>query len=171
MSSGKRLAKRSILGTRVSVQNPDGFFYSGIIQATKTKAYGQEYYSVRLDNNKHVVEVCDQDIIGPGFRSTSSFHFPKGQPVFITLSGREVSGTVLRHDHGDEVIVRTHVCSDFAPQTVSRRKQEVRLLESRKSARLLDNDMDYSRMADPVLAEKRRIISNSIDVPPTSNPR
>ena len=35
-SSSKRLAKRSILGTRVAVRGDDGKFYSGMIQATKT---------------------------------------------------------------------------------------------------------------------------------------
>ena len=33
---GKRLAKRSILGTRVAVRGDDGKFYAGMIQATKT---------------------------------------------------------------------------------------------------------------------------------------
>lgn len=36
MSTGKRLAKRSILGTRVSAPGEDGKFYPGIIAAMKT---------------------------------------------------------------------------------------------------------------------------------------
>lgn len=36
MSTGKRLAKRSIIGTRVCAQWSDGIFYSGVIQEVKT---------------------------------------------------------------------------------------------------------------------------------------
>ena len=36
MSSGKRLAKRSILGTRVSVVGLDGLWSSGMIQSVRT---------------------------------------------------------------------------------------------------------------------------------------
>lgn len=38
MSTGKRLAKRSIIGTRVCAPFEDGKYYSGIIQAVKTPA-------------------------------------------------------------------------------------------------------------------------------------
>ena len=37
----KRLAKRSILGTRVAVRGDDGKFYAGMIQATKTCEEGE----------------------------------------------------------------------------------------------------------------------------------
>ncbi|XP_014668762.1 PREDICTED: uncharacterized protein LOC106810027 [Priapulus caudatus] len=170
MSSGKRLAKRSILGSRVCVQCDDGHFYPGIIQATKTKASGEEHYSVRLDSRR-TVEGRNRDIVGVGFQTVTSVQLQEGQRVFITLTGREVPGSVIRHDANDEVTVTTHGSSSdgVTAQTVVRRIQEVRLLESRKSARLMDLDTDYSFMADPVLAEKRRAISNNIDVP--LNPR
>lgn len=38
MSTGKRLAKRSILGTKVMVPGTDDLFHSGVIQAVKTPA-------------------------------------------------------------------------------------------------------------------------------------
>lgn len=36
MSTGRRLAKRSIIGTRVCAPGPDGLWYSGVIQDVKT---------------------------------------------------------------------------------------------------------------------------------------
>lgn len=36
MSTGRRLAKRSIIGTRVSAPGPDGIWYSGVIEEVKT---------------------------------------------------------------------------------------------------------------------------------------
>lgn len=37
MSTGKRLAKRSIIGTRVCALGTDGFYYAGVIQAVKSQ--------------------------------------------------------------------------------------------------------------------------------------
>ncbi|KAL5273854.1 ZNF395 family protein [Megaselia abdita] len=39
MSTGRRLAKRSIIGTRVSAPGPDGIWYSGVIEEVKTPSY------------------------------------------------------------------------------------------------------------------------------------
>lgn len=36
MSTGRRLAKRSIIGTKVCAPGPDGLWYSGVIQDVKT---------------------------------------------------------------------------------------------------------------------------------------
>lgn len=41
MSTGRRLAKRSIIGTRVSAPGPDGIWYSGVIEEVKTPSYNQ----------------------------------------------------------------------------------------------------------------------------------
>jgi len=49
---------------------------------------------------------------------------------------------------------------------VTKRLEEVRLLESRKSARLADQDTDFARLADVGSgAERKRASSHSIDVP------
>lgn len=45
-----------------------------------------------------------------------------------------------------------------------KRLEEVRLLESRKSARLMDQDTDFARLAD-MAGDRKRASSNSIDVP------
>lgn len=60
MSTGKRLAKRSIIGTRVCAMGADHLWYSGVIQAVKTPANHRDNnncinltpdtkYSVRFD--------------------------------------------------------------------------------------------------------------------------
>lgn len=122
MSTGKRLAKRSIIGTRVCAQGEDGKFYSGVIHAVKTpgnsdafaNSAGETRYSVRFDplpgNSKRLVsamrEYRETELIGPGFQAVTGFKLQPGQKVFLTYNGREVSGEVTSHQpHIDEVIV------------------------------------------------------------------
>lgn len=52
-----------------------------------------------------------------------------------------------------------------APLELKKRLEEVRLLESRRSARLADQDTDFARLAD--MGGDRRRASHSIDVPLT----
>lgn len=49
-----------------------------------------------------------------------------------------------------------------------KRLEEVRLLESRKSARLMDQDTDFARLADMAGGERKRQASHTIDVPATN---
>ncbi|PNF34548.1 hypothetical protein B7P43_G10738 [Cryptotermes secundus] len=122
MSTGKRLAKRSIIGTRVCAQGEDGKFYSGVIHAVKTpgnsdtfaNSAGETRYSVRFDplpgNSKRLAsamrEYRETELIGPGFQAVTGFKLQPGQKVFLTYNGREVSGEVTSHQpHIDEVIV------------------------------------------------------------------
>lgn len=51
------------------------------------------------------------------------------------------------------------------PVEVIKRIDEVRLLESRKSARLMDQDTDFARLADMVGGDRKRQASHTIDVP------
>jgi len=49
---------------------------------------------------------------------------------------------------------------------VSRKIDDLRLVESRKSARLIDQDTDYIRLSDPPFPDnKKRMVSTVIDVP------
>ena len=48
MSTGKRLAKRSILGTRVAAPIGDGLFLTGIIQVNKINFLQKYYLSILL---------------------------------------------------------------------------------------------------------------------------
>ena len=48
MSTGKRLAKRSIIGTRVCAKWKDGIFYSGVIQEVHTPCEMQNPWEMNL---------------------------------------------------------------------------------------------------------------------------
>ena len=179
MFSTRRLAKRSIIGTRVSAPWTDGRFYPGQIQSTQTWPNGEEVYSVLFDDG-YSKTFRDVDIIGPGFQSVTSAQLKHGQRVFITHQGREVKGVVRRHhrdDDVDDVIIELtpgHDGDDDPDDVhlVRRRLDEVRMLESRRSARLQDQGaQDYSRLADvhpspgPDTGGKKRAVSHVIDVP------
>lgn len=57
------------------------------------------------------------------------------------------------------------ICSYFQGQMELRKRlEEVRLLESRKSARLMDQDTDFARLAD-MAGDRKRTSSHCIDVP------
>lgn len=136
MSTGKRLAKRSIIGTRVcAILGADKLWHSGVIQAVKTPASSRDNnncinltpdtkYSVRFDIKKEmsalgygiapagqirrlIKEFRESDLIGPGFQNVMNVVLRPGQRVFLTYNGRESAGEVLSHDVAtDEVIVR-----------------------------------------------------------------
>ncbi|XP_055871094.1 zinc finger protein 704-like [Biomphalaria glabrata] len=176
MFGNKRLAKRSIVGTRVSALWPqDGRFYPGIIQSqlSEDTITSSGVYVVKF-NDGHCLNIKSKLIIGHGFQPITSVTLKWGQKVFITLNGREVSGVVLRHSREtDEVVINVRTPSGETFEA-SRRLEDVRLLESRKSARLVDQpDTDYSKLADlqlgNVMSEyqghKKRVPSHVIDVP------
>lgn len=194
MSTGKRLAKRSIIGTRVCVRGDDGIYYSGVINAVKS--CGQQTdsrYSVRFDPQPSAPapkrEYRDTELIGPGFQTMHGIWLLSGQKVYITYNGRETSGEVIQHNQEeDEVVITVHppgaeagVVLEGVSQNnqlfsqhvggieVRKRLEDVRLTECRKSARLQDQDTDYSRLAD--MAGDRRRLSSSIDVPPVYGSR
>uniref|UniRef100_A0A8D9AMP7 Zinc finger protein 395 n=1 Tax=Cacopsylla melanoneura TaxID=428564 RepID=A0A8D9AMP7_9HEMI len=183
MSTGKRIAKRSIIGTRVCAPGDDGKFYSGVIHAVKTPSNCSDIfttvgmkYSIRFDPplpqgaawNR---EYRDTELIGPGFQSVQNFHLLPGQKVYLTFNGREISGDIVQHDvNMDEVSVL--ICPPGYEGVIEMKKrlEEVRLLESRKSARLMDQDTDFARLADVGTDRKRTTgtstsSSQHIDVP------
>ena len=180
MSCGKRLAKRSILGTRVCAPL-DKHYYSGIIKATKTSSVDTRdtLYSVLFDtvfNGKKVtLDYSAQQLIGPGFQSVSITNLNKGQKIYLTYNGREVSGVVDCHVSNDEVFLTIDNTSNNCNQNslinqtpikVKRRLDEIRLLESRKSARLQEIDTDYSKVAegqtDPAIRRRTSSMSSSV---------
>lgn len=120
MSTGKRLAKRSIIGTRVCAPGDDGKYYAGVIQAVKTPASFAENtncinltpntrYTVKFDLKNAVPargyrEYRECELVGPGFRTISGCTLLEGQKIYITYNGREVSGEVVEHrQEKDEV--------------------------------------------------------------------
>lgn len=108
MSTGKRIAKRSILGTRVVAPGIDGRFYPAVIQSPKT--YSDSYvsenrYLVRFDNSRKVSEFGESELIGPGFSGVSAVGtLLSGQRVYLTHGGREVEGTVCQHDVKADIV-------------------------------------------------------------------
>ncbi|KAH6935384.1 hypothetical protein HPB50_005536 [Hyalomma asiaticum] len=173
MSTGKRLAKRSILGTRVCAPTADGLHMPGVIQATKTDADDENIYTVTFPD-KTTGEYRGEELIGPGFQTIAGLTLKSGQRVYVTFNGREVSGVVLEHDEvRDDVLISIQPSqhNHHITHTVQlhKRLEEVRLLESRKSARLQDLDTDYSRLAEGQSELRRRASSLSIDVPPSIN--
>ncbi|MPC41431.1 hypothetical protein E2C01_035021 [Portunus trituberculatus] len=107
MSTGKRLAKRSILGTRVACCLEDGKYYAGVICAVKTMDDGgPTVYSVRVEGERRPREVRESDLVGSGFTSVGSVKLRVGQRAYITHNNREVCGTVLYHRPNiDEVLI------------------------------------------------------------------
>ncbi|XP_050295551.1 zinc finger protein 395 [Anthonomus grandis grandis] len=184
MSTGKRIAKRSIIGTRVCAPGEDGKFYSGVIQAVKTPASVDNNtncinltpntrYTVRFDSRQGTLgrttaEFFECDLIGPGFRSVLGVELVPQQKCFVTFNGREVCGEVIKHNiETDEVIIKIHPTGTEDPFEVQKKLDEVRLLESRKSARLADQDTDFARLAD-MAGDRKRNASHTIDVPAPS---
>ncbi|XP_055642567.1 zinc finger protein 704-like isoform X2 [Toxorhynchites rutilus septentrionalis] len=185
MSTGKRLAKRSIIGTRVCAPGADGIWYSGVIQAVKTPPSANQKdntncinltphtrYSVRFDSKQDISrrglarEFRESELIGPGFKTIMDVRLKPGQKVFLTYNGRESAGEVLQHDDlKDEVTVKIVPVGQESPIELTKRLEEVRLLESRRSPRLADQDKDtdFARLAD--MAGDRRRQSHNIDVP------
>jgi hypothetical protein len=114
MSTGKRLAKRSILGTRIVAPSQDGRFYPAVIQAVKTyeDRLTENRYTVRFDNSRKVSEFLESDLIGPGFGGLGGGELLPGQRVYTTHLGREMEGTVMQHDRpADQVVVHLAVSS------------------------------------------------------------
>lgn len=114
MSSGKRLAKRSIVGMKVCAQCDDGFYYSCRIVGVKTPTSPFDNqncinlgpstrFQVRFDPNaalarRHRIEFPIEELIGDGFSSILDARLKPDQRVYITHNGREISGTVIEHD-------------------------------------------------------------------------
>ncbi|CAD5125228.1 DgyrCDS13467 [Dimorphilus gyrociliatus] len=163
MFGTKRLAKRSIVGTKVCAPGQDGRFYAGVINSTKTGPRDEDLYVIKFDDG--ILRTYDEkNIYGGGFQSITSCQLPEGQQVYITYNGRELCGTVDSHDDDNQVLISC-ILPDSTTIQIQRRLEEVRLLRSRKSARLLDQDKDYCRLADVHSESKRRAVSSSIDVP------
>lgn len=168
MSTGKRLAKRSILGTRVAAPISDGLYMTGIIQTCEDPSLVNRF-SVRFDDCNSKAEFLDTDLVGPGFKPVTSIKLEAGQLVYVTHMQREMAGRVVRHDFESQDVIIT--LNDGDCETLLKKIDEVRLLESRKSARLINSDTDFSKLADlnisqsNVTAEARKAISKAIEVP------
>ncbi|XP_038051323.1 zinc finger protein 704-like isoform X2 [Patiria miniata] len=160
MYGSKRLAKRSIIGTRVCAPWPDGIYYPGKIRNMENRSV----YTICFDDG-YTKAFREADIVGQGFRGVGSVHLKFGQKVFITNNGREMVGHVQKHKKPtNEVFIKI---ADSSETMIQRKLDEVRLMESRKSPRLADHETNYLKLADmsPTSDAKKRNVSSSIDVP------
>lgn len=167
MFGTRRLAKRSIVGSKISARRQNGRYVPGVIQSQYAEEgpFSDAVYSVQFEDGVQNL-ISGKHIIGPGFHPTTVAVLKNGQNVFLTLNGREVNGTVLQHNRDSDEVLINVVLQNGDEAEVTKRLEEVRLLKSRKSARLLDQDTDYSKLADLHLSEaKKRTVSQGIDVP------
>ncbi|XP_041360830.1 zinc finger protein 704-like isoform X2 [Gigantopelta aegis] len=172
MFSNRRLAKRSIVGTRVCALWQDGRYYPGVIEAQSSdeSMFTCAMFIVKFDDG-YQKDIPGKFIIGPGFQSGPTTQLKHGQKVYLTLHGREVSGIIITQDD-DSVLINVRLQTGQEDQMI-RKVDDVRLLESRKSARLVDQETDYSKLNDLSFTEssgKKRTVSHVIDVP-TKAPR
>jgi len=153
------------LGTRVVAPGDEGLYQPGVIQAVKTAENSDvpSRYSVRFDLTRKVREYSESDIIGPGFAGVTGIKLRPGQIVYVTYCNREMQGSVVCHRPNiDQVIVRL---LNGGPE-VQKKLEEVRLLESRKSARLIGHgNTDFSKLADfNIVHERKRLNSETSDM-------
>ena len=168
MFGSRRLAKRSIIGTKVCGERQDGRYYQGTIQAIQAQPNDQEFYSVVFPDGESTL-YRDSDLIGPGFQNITIAKLREGQRIYATNNGREVEGRVCEHESKFTDVVTIAVLSGLKEVVLERPLDELRLMESRKSARLQDShDTDYSKLASSSTGAgdaKKRTVSHVIDVP------
>jgi hypothetical protein len=121
MSYGKRISKRSLIGTRVSVPSDDGMYKSGFVHAVKAEEQisagvrlpnGQKRITVRMEDTRRLLEYPESRIVGPGFRTSPPSKLQPGQPVYVTHQSREVHGSVVCHRlNVNQVTIRLMVSS------------------------------------------------------------
>lgn len=175
MFGSKKLAKRSIIGTRVSAPWQDGRYHTGVIQGGKTPVNGgASVFKVQFEDGV-TRYVADHDIVAFGFRNINSIPLQVGQKVYLTQNGREISGLV-KYNHpansnGQDEVTILHEHAPGEVVEIVRLREDIRLMESRKSARLQDQDTDYSKMLDMNAETKRRTVSQVIEVPVASKSR
>lgn len=149
MLSQKRIPKRSILGTRVSAPWSDGRFYCGAVESMTEQPNGQYMYSVLFDDGYSKLYFY-KDIVGPGFNTVAGLYLKHGQNVYITYHGRELAGAVVKHNRAtNEVLVEVE-CSNGEVIETLKRLDDIRFMESRKSARLnhsLTNECDTGQQS------------------------
>ncbi|XP_033227454.1 zinc finger protein 704-like isoform X2 [Belonocnema kinseyi] len=186
MSTGKRLAKRSIFGTKVCAPLENGKYYCGSIFEVHTpgsNASGngmplttKTRFLVKFDDvpGEDIVklkEYQDREIIGPGFGSITNTKLVPGQKVYLTYNGREIHAEVTEHNVKTDEVHVVFAPSGQESMSLVKKLDEVRLLESRKSARLSNSDTNFAKLADVNSDRKRSTSTNSTEVLPPNGDR
>ncbi|XP_032228878.2 zinc finger protein 704 [Nematostella vectensis] len=129
MHSTRRRQKNSSLGLRVCAPWKDSLYYSGVVEAVKSRPTGESTYTVLFDDG-YIAEVDEDELVGPGFATASSVHLASGQRVFITYNGREVAARVVKNKPDlKKVLVRV---SDHGEHTMVMNRKDIRLLKAQK---------------------------------------
>ena len=129
MCSLRRRPKNSLLGVRVSAPWKDGFFYSGVIEAVKSKPTGENTYTILFEDD-YTAEVDEGEIVGPGFKAVGVTALKNGQRVFISFKGREVAARVLKtRSEFNEILVQV---LDHQDTIVALKPKEVHLMKGEK---------------------------------------
>jgi len=117
----------------------------------------EKKFSVKLDCTKAVYEFSESEVIGAGFLSAIPVgtELIMGQHVFVTNNGREVEGKVNSHDVIQDLVEVE--AKDFG--VIYKKLEDIRLMESRKSARLIHTDTDFSLLADFNIVEQRKLLT------------
>ena len=96
---------------------------------------GQFMYSVLFDDGYSKLYFF-KDIVGSGFNSVTGLYLKHGQKVYITHQGREVTGAVVKHNRATNEVLIEIAPGDGEFLETLKRLEDIRLMESRKSARL-----------------------------------
>ncbi|ESO02066.1 hypothetical protein HELRODRAFT_161293 [Helobdella robusta] len=172
MFGSRRPGKRSIVGTKVCALFDDGFYRPGVIQSVHIPANSQlaQTYTVTFDEGG-TFSYSESQLIGPGFQSLTNDSLKVGQKIYITFNSREVKGCIIGsgvHENGSSTAEYNKYwlvgLGDDCNIRVKVKLDDIRLMESRKSARLSEMDTDYTKMADLTSVENKKR-SNCIDVP------
>lgn len=170
MFGSRRPGKRSIVGTKVCALFEDGFYRPGVIQSVhlSSNLSSTQSYSVIFDEGGMGI-FKDFQLVGPGFQGLNKGCIKVGQTVYITYNNREVKGRIIGNKdvelNGCQSLKHWLVGIGEENENVVRVKlDDIRLLESRKSARLSDQDTDYVKLADIPTGEGKKRTS-FIDVP------
>jgi len=115
----------------------------------------EKNFEVQIPDGKHWDKYyCEDDIYGPGFNTSIPIgtKLLLGQQVYVTHEGREVKGTIKTH-HSEQDLVSVKLEGE---KYIFKTLEEIRLLESRKSARLGKSVLDFSKLAEMGYPYKNR---------------
>lgn len=131
MYSSRTRAKNSLLGRKVCARWKDGLYYSGLIEAVKSRPTGESTFTILFEDG-YIAEVDEEDIVGQSFAKVSSVDLQRGQRVFVIYNGKEVPAKVRENDaENSAVVVRV---LDHSGHLLNVQKDEIRLFKGQKQA-------------------------------------
>jgi len=112
------------------------------IQSAGTREVSGDRYTVEFEEDGSRQTFYGDHIVGAGFQSVTRNRLISGQMVFIMHNGREVEGSVESMDGGEMVSVALATDSGGGRLLVPVRVNDIRLMRSRRSARLSKKQPD-----------------------------